>query len=588
MKRIVSLLLTLVMLFGALTALTGCGKPKNDGAEINIYLGAQIFDFDPSDYYVSSNAERVLALIYEPLFSIKKNGKIKCAAASDYEVDEDECKITIDIRESYWSDNIQVKASDFVYAWCERIINPSNPNPAAALFLDVEGVREAMNGGSISDVGIKAISSDQLVITYREGADYERLLKNLASVATAPVRQDIVSAAETTWSKSSVVSNGPFKLKSYDESNHTFELTRNVGYHQDFRIKDFDNIVNPGMLYGDFTVEGSKVAVSYSDIKDKVTFIMADASLADRIEYKKKADVADDTSVYTYVFNTSKPLFADANVRLALSAAIDRNAIIEAVTFGKAADGFIPDVSGGSSESYISASADLKQAQKYLDQANQKVVNANRAITLSIDTDEQSMAIAKIVKEAWEKLGFYVTINPVASVTTTFKDGTKVVDSGVQHLIKSVAMGAEGYDYDVVAVDWQTYSVDAHAGLASLTSHLNGMGRALVAGTPGVDGTPDTYVARSNIAFWKDAEYDQLVLEAGACIDVEQRATLLAEAEKYLMEQMPVCPIMFNQSFVFTGFKVSKVRFDVLGNLDLNATKLRGYKKYYKPVEEEE
>ena len=586
MKRIISLLLTFVMIFGALTTLSSCGQPKNDGAEINIYLGSQVFDFDPSDYYVSSNAERVLALIYEPLFSIKKNGKIKCAAASDYEVDEEERKITIDVRESYWSDNIQVKASDFVYTWCERIINPSNPNPAAALFLDIEGVREAMNGGSISDVGIKAISSSQILITYRDGADYERILKNLASVATAPVRQDIVSGAETTWSKSSVISNGAFKLKSYDEKTGTFELTRNVGYHQDFRIKDYDNKVNPGMLFGKFTFAGNETAVSYSDIKDKVTFIMADASLADRAEFKKKADVADDTSVYTYVFNTELPLFADVNVRLALSAAIDRNAIIEAITFGKAADGFVPDISGGSTESYISAAADLSKAKQYLSKANQSVVNANKNITLTIDSDEQSKAIAEIVKKAWEDLGFYVTIDPVAPVTTEFQSGSDAVDSGIQHFIKSVAMGTA--DYQVMALDWQTYSVDAHAALASLTSHLNGMGRELVAGTPGIGGTPDTSVARSNLAGWKDAKYDQLVLEAGACADAEKRAELLAQAEKYLIEQMPVCPLVFNQSFVFTGFKVSKVRFDTLGNLDLTATKLMGYKKHYKPVEEDE
>ena len=63
MKRTLSLLLALVMLFGALASLTSCGVPKNSGAEINVYLGAQIFDFDPSDYYVSANAEQVLSLI---------------------------------------------------------------------------------------------------------------------------------------------------------------------------------------------------------------------------------------------------------------------------------------------------------------------------------------------------------------------------------------------------------------------------------------------------------------------------------------------------------------------------------------------
>jgi len=51
---------------------------------------------------------------------------------------------------------------------------------------------------------------------------------------------------------------------------------------------------------------------------------------------------------------------------------------------------------------------------------------------------------------------------------------------------------------------------------------------------------------------------------------------------------MPVCPLVFNQNFVFTGSKVSKVKFNGLGNLNLTNTKLSGYTKYYKPEESEE
>ena len=587
MKKLVSLLLTLVMILGTLTVLTGCGAPKDDGAEINIYLGSEIFDFDPSDYYVSSNAERVLSLIYEPLFTVNKNGNLKCAAAKNYDVDKDERKITIEIRETYWSDNIQVKAADFVYAWCERIINPVNPNPAATLFLDIEGVREAIEGnGSIWDVGIKATEMDQITITYREGADYKRILKNLASVATSPVRQDAVDVAETSWSKNSVVTNGPFRVKSYDKEDGTFELARNVGYHQDYTIKDYDNEVRPGLLYGEFTLPDSDITVSYKDIEDKVVFVMAEASLADRAKYKKKADTADHTSTYTYVFNTSHPLFNDVNVRLALSAAIDRNAIIDAITFGKAADGLIPDVSGGAEKELISSGANMAKAKQYLANADQAIVNANKAFTLTIDSDEQSKAIADIAKAAWTELGFEVTINVVGEQRTILSDGTIIYDSAIQYLIKDASYGE--VNYDVIAVDWQTYSTDALAGLAALTSTLNGMGKEQVAGQPGEGGYANSSVARSNVAVWSDAKYDQLVLEASACPNAKERAKLLAEAEEYLMSQMPVCPLVFNQSFVFTGSKISKVKFDGLGHLTLTNAKLRSYKKYFKPEETED
>ena len=586
MKKSLSLFLALIMIFGALTTLTSCGAPKNAGAEINIYLGSQPFDFDPSDYYVSANAEQILSLMYEPLFSINEKGKLKLAAAKDYEVDKEERKIVITIRESYWSDSLKVKAADFYYAWCERIINVSNPNPAAALFLGIEGVEEVLHGvGNLSDVGIRVTEMDEITITYCEGVNYETILKNLASVATAPVRQDIVEPAETYWSKSTntIVTNGAFKLKSYDEDEGSFELTRNLGYHQMYNVKDYDNKVRPALLYGTFTCAGDDISVSYKDIQDKVTFIMTDASLAEREQYKKKADVADHTSTYTYVFNTTHPLFQDANVRRALSAAIDREAIIKAITFGKAADGFVPDVSGGAKEDFISTTANKAEAEKYLALVSKDLIESNKSFTLTIDSDEESKKIAEIVEKAWEDLGFDVTVKVAMPENGNVGD-TTTIDSGIQYLIKDASYGKR--NFDVIAVDWQTYSVDATAALASLTSNLNGMGKEYTQGDP-ANGTADTSKARSNVAGWADAEYDSLVAAAVAATTKKDRAAKLAAAEKYLVEQMPVCPIVFNQSFVFSSSKISKISFNGLGNLVLTDTKLRGYTKYYKPEENE-
>lgn len=586
MKKILSLLLVCVMLFGALATLTSCGAPKNNGAEINVYLGAQMFDLDPSDYYVSANAEQVLALIYEPLFSVNKNGKLKLAAAKDYEVDKEKREITITLRESYWSDNLKVKAADFVYAWCERILDTSKPNPAATLFVDIEGVKEVLHGeGNISDVGIKVTEMDEITITYCEGADYKRILTNLASVATSPVRQDIVEVADTYWAKSAntIVTNGAFKLKSYNREDGTFELARNLGYHQAHNVKDYDNNVRPALLYGAFTLVGSDISVSYEDIQNKVTFIMADATLAERVEYKKKADTADHTSTYTYVFNTTNPLFADANVRRALSAIIDREALVEAIVFGKAADGFISDVSGGAKDELISTTANETKAREYLAAADQSLLAANKSFTLTIDSDEQSKKIAELVKAAWETLGFTVTVEVAAPVESEI-NGMIVVDSGIQYLIKDASYGKASFD--VIAVDWQTYTFDAAVGLATLTSNLSGMGKEQFSGDVAL-GTPDYSVARKNVTGWADETYDSLVAAAFAATGKKERAAKLAEAEAYLVEAMPVCPLVFNQSFVFTSSKISKLNFDAFGNLDFTDVKLAGYTKYYKPEDEE-
>ena len=308
MKRILSMLLVAIMLVSTLVILTACGEPKDDGAEISVYLGDEIFDFDPTDYYVDSNAEQVMSLIYEPLFKINKKGELKNAAAKDYSVDKEKRQIVIKLRESYWSDEIRVKATDFIYAWRDIILEPNSQNPAAALFYDIENAVKIKNGEeSLYSFGAVASGIYEITITYREGADYKQLLKNLASVAASPLREDIVSVAKTHWSKNvtTIVTNGPFKIESLNHELGDFTLARNLGFHQKPTAKDYTDKVNPASLISFFTKSGN-LELTYADIADKTVFYMGNATLEDRKTNAKKATVAEDFSTYTYVFNTNK------------------------------------------------------------------------------------------------------------------------------------------------------------------------------------------------------------------------------------------------------------------------------------------
>ena len=84
MKKILSLVLALSLLLGSALVLTSCGAPDDEGAQISVYLGEPIYDFDPTDYYVDSNADQLMSLLYEPLFTVTEKGKLKEAAAKEY------------------------------------------------------------------------------------------------------------------------------------------------------------------------------------------------------------------------------------------------------------------------------------------------------------------------------------------------------------------------------------------------------------------------------------------------------------------------------------------------------------------------
>ncbi len=565
MKKIIGLLLTAVMLVGCLSVFTACA-PKDGGAQISVYLGNEVLDFDPSDYYADSTADQLMSLLYEPLFTLDEKGKLKKAGAKNYSVDEEERTIVIELRETYWSDDTRVTANDYVYAWRDRILDPNSPNPAAALFYEIENAAAVKSGnGSVSDIGVYASETYELTIVYREGGDYEQLLRNLASVAASPVRQDVVAASPAYWSKlvNTMTFNGPFKIKTFDIDTGSFTLGRNLGYHQDPDKKDYDNKVNPDELNATFTVAGEEVAVSYSDLEDKTVFYMTDASVADRAEYKDKAEVYDDTSVYTYVFNTTNELFAITEVRRALSLAIDRNAIAEAIVFGKAADGFLPDICGGSSDALISTSADIAAAQQLL--AGVDLSGVSKSFKLSVADDEESLLIASLVEAAWEQLGFNVTVEPVGTVKSVVLEN-EIADSGIQWLVKEASYGH--YDFDVLAVDWQLYSTDPFVGLSAFSSTIGGGGYDV-----------PSNATRKNISAWVSSSYDAL-LNSAFKSSAEAREKNLADAEALLCSELPVCPIVFNQTFSFEAKGISGVDVDGFGNLVFTDMKQKNYRKY--------
>ena len=584
MKKIFSLVLVLSLLLSSALVLTSCGAPENEGAQIPVYLGEPIYDFDPTDYYVDSNADQLMSLLYEPLFTLTEKGKLKKAAADKYEVNEEERTIVIELRETYWSDGSRVLASDYIYAWRDVILDPTKANPAAALFYDIENAAEIKKGEASSYEFGATGSLYEITIVYREGADYEQLLKNLASVATAPLRQNGVAQSSSYWAKSvnSIYTNGPFKVDTLDYEDGILTLTRNLGYHQNPNKVDYDNEVNPYILTTPFEVAGKTVELSYSDIEDKAIFIMSDATLADRSANKGEAEVYDDLSTYTYVFDTTNPLFANKDVRKALSLVIDRNAIISAITFGKAADGFIAPLAAKDIEqSLISASANKAAAEELLKNSGVDFAVIGKSFTLTVNDDAESIAIAEIVKAAWESLGFSVTVDAVGTVESTiidFANNTNIVvkDSKIQYLVKEASKG--NVQYDVIAVDWQMYSGDPFVALASLTSDINGCGA--------IFNDAQTSL-RPNISAWSNAEYDALINAAYSTANDDARNGYLKDAEKLLMEEMPVIPLVFNETFVFTAKGISKVNVDGLGNLNFTDTKLRKYEKYLPETEEE-
>lgn len=609
MKKIISLILCCAMLLSTVVLLGSCGEPDDPGAKIAVYLGEEIYDFDPTDYYVNDNAAQIMSLLYEPLFVMDEDGDRKKGVAYDYEIDKKERTITIELRETYWSDNVQVTADNFIFAWRDVILNPSNANPAAALFYDIENALDIKNGrASLYDLGIEKLDAFTLKIKYRAGADPEQLLDNLSTLASSPIRQDKYDASEGFWSKQTgtMVFNGPFKVVELDydqKENASFKLERNVGYHQPYDKKDYDNKVTPYRLYALYSTEGVKMQCTYDQLVNNTIFYMCDAPLSDRRMHKDEATVVDAFSTYSYVFNTDSKLFAIKEVRQALSMAIDREAIVNEITFGKAATGFVPDVikddaSGDSFRtgySFITATSKLSAAKAlinsdYVQEKLAEIPEEEKTFVLTVNADEQSIVIANMIKAVWQELGFNVEVEALDyMINRVTVNEVEVYDSWIQYIVKSKALGtASEYNpaftvadgrvdedgniyssFDVIGIDWQFFTDDAFVGLASMATAFNGNGVAF-----------STSEQRENISGWNSADYNAYITAAYKAKDAESRSKALHNAEQILMDAMPIVPIVFNQNFSFESKELKKVDFDMYGNFIFTEAKLKKYEKY--------
>ncbi len=581
MKKIISLILILTLCVSCALALASCGgAPKDAGAEISIYLGEEIYDFDPTDYYANSNQEAVMSLLFEPLFKLSDDGDLlKDGVAKNYRIDKTAHTITIELRETHWSDEQRVTADDFIYAWRNVLLDPTNANPAAALLYDIENAAEIKRGEkTVYDLGAKKTDIYEITITYREDGDPDRLLKNLASVATSPIRQDTYENASGYWTKllNYAVTNGPFRIDTVDYEQGNFTIARNIGYHQLTSVVDYTKQVTPAKLISFSNASGEDTAYTYKQLEDKAVFYMGEASLEDRAAYKNKAKVADALSTYTYVFNTDNPLFANANVRRALSLAIDRNEIINKIVFGKAATGLLPETvincdNGRSfrrNNEILSAAANLEEANRLLREVD--FTGMSKAFTLTVDSGAESRAIAEYVKTVWNSLGFDVSLKFVGAKQTTivdFKSGDEniIYDSELQLIVKNAAKGNR--DFDVIGVDWQMYSQDAFVALSAFSSNFNGNGTDF----------NGMYVSFGG---WKSEQYDTLISEAYAAKDKKERQEKLKAAEELLISEGAVAPLVFNQNFAFVGRDLSNVSFDGFGNAILTKAKQRNYEEY--------
>ncbi len=587
MKRALSLILCAVMLITALCACTTLEKDEtgeyDKGAIIPMYLGTQMYNFDPQVAYLNDSNVKILSLIYESLTDINENGKLEMSLIDSYEIIDGnrygEYKMQITLKNTKWSDGTPVTAKDVVYSW-KRILDVDFDSEAAALLYDIKNARAVKAGEmSIDDLGITAPETLVVEVEFERQIDYDQFLRNLASPALVPLREDIVSKS-ADWAKkpSTMVTSGPFAIKAVTYGG-VLRLERSNYYFLDSEKNEYmDKYVIPYRIEVDYS---QSLSSQLSKFNKSALFYLNELPLDQRKKaaetYGDMLNVTDLMSTHAYYLNLNNPLFQDARVRKALSLVIDREYIAnELLVFAKPATGLLPyGVTNGepgtswrdSGDALLATKAKVDEAKALLSEAG---VSGGTIRVAYYGGDDAIATVFTYIQSVWSELGFTVSPYKIDPVVNS-EDSTLYTDVFTTYYNVT---NATQVAWDVMAIDYQALSEDAFTALAPFALEFSGNGINLAADS-------NDYSFVGHVTGYNSEAYNEIIERAYAETDSTKRATILREAEALLMEDMPVIPIVFNQNaYIINTGVVDGFELDYFGTSILSRVKMSNYMEW--------
>ncbi|MDO5301627.1 MAG: peptide ABC transporter substrate-binding protein [Tissierellia bacterium] len=432
------------------------------------------------------------------------------AVAESYEVSEDGLTWTFHLKDDVvWSNGDPITANDFVYAW-NRVLDPELASEYSfQLTTYVVGAEEALAGtGAIEDVGYKAIDDKTLEVQLKTPTPYFAGLS--AFYTLYPVHQASVEG-NAEWANdpanTPIVSNGPFTITAWDHGTH-ISLVKNDKYWDAENVKlagiDFTILEDANTAYTKY--QGNEFDV----LTNPPTAVVAQSIQGEDPELKMGPKVG----TYYFEMNTAKSPFSNVKVRQALSMAIDRKTIVENITMGgqQVAEGMVPPgLLDDTGAEFRTANGnlikeDVEEAKKLLEEGLAEegltVADMNNFV-LSYNTDEGHKKIAQAVQEMWrQNLGFEIGLENME----------------FQILLDKRNAG----DYDIARAGWIGDYADP-----------NTMMDLFMTDNP------------QNDSSYNSEEYDTLMKTAASTNDAKVRMDSMKEAEKILMNDLPIVPVYF-------------------------------------------
>lgn len=473
-------------------SLGASGEPIRAAGPPLRYLAGPAGTLDPA--YISGAGDvQLLLQLYAGLTRLDETGEPYPSLAEGWAISDDGLTYEFQLRDGLrFSDGSPLVAEDVRRSWL-RLLDPATGATAPDVLSVVDGATARLAGDADEDeVGISAPDDDTLIVRLRHPASY--FLDIVATPATFVVPPN--ADATPDWqTPTDFVGSGPYVVTDVELADLVLQANGEyvAGPPPIDEIRWMAGLDLPDSVtaFSDGTIDLTQVSPG------DATWIAFDQELGLRLH------AAEPLTVSYFGFDTTRPPFDDARVRLAFALALDRAELVPLVdaSFAQAAASLVPPAiwpDGFSPE----LEADPDRARELLDEAG----FTDRADLGTVVVNGSGLNVEPAAAVWREELGVDIAVE-----TMDFGNFLEVLELRPPHLY---------------TINWIADYTSPHALYGLLLE-------------PG---------AISNYGNWRDDEFVRL-LEAAAAAPEDEVGPAYDAVEAYVAEQAPVIPWSYDETW---------------------------------------
>lgn len=467
------------------------------------------------------------------LYTLDAEDNLVQDLATGCTVSEDGLTYTFTLREdAKWSNGEPVTANDFVFAW-RRLADPAVAGAYAWMLEEVAGVKNAaaVEAGELptDELGVSAPDESTFIVELsRPVPFFEKLM---VFTPFFPLNEKFVTGQGDSFALTAenLLFSGPYIMTEWDVGGTRIVLEKNADYYAADTIKT--DVINYQII-----ADAQQAVMSYEN--GDIDFVKLTGDLVNQYRDNEGFSTQAGGYLWNLMPNCRNEYFSNRNFRLAVSSAIDRDTIVNAVLNdgSVAAHGYIlEEFAKGPDGKFFRETADSytftdkAKAVEYWEAAKKELGVDSAAFTLLYEDSESASNVAAFIQSEIE--------GTLAGVTVEMQSVPKKVR------IDSMKEG----DFDLALHRWGADYDDPNAFLSLYASDRT---------------------AQSNYGQWVSEEYDALLEDINTgdlTTKPEERWEACKELERILLEDAGFIPLYQNGEATLTRPSVTGMDYHFIG-----------------------